>query len=332
MIPIVIHVEGHLPFSSCPQGGGECMALRRCRGWVFGWDRYCGRGDVCCLPLHRNNTVSINDDDGDAAAGKDNGKEVPGFSDCGFIPRLQRGKWGRVARVVGGDPAVVGEWPWQVALESRRRHFCGGSLINRRWVVTAAHCFRKYSPRRMTVILGQHHKSRKTGHEQYRRISQVIKHSKFDLEFGNPYDIALIKLDRPVDTSGHYIRTICLPTHNSAVFDKSDRCYVTGWGFTRNTGDSRILRHLQVDIVPTAACNQSWRVIKEENICAGNGVIGACKGDSGGPLVCYKHGRYTLAGVTSWGSTTCRKPGFPDVYTRVSSFLDWIYGIIYRHK
>ncbi|XP_071104337.1 chymotrypsinogen A-like [Haliotis cracherodii] len=275
---VFIQVEGHLPFSSCPQGG------------------------------------------------------VPGFSDCGFIPRLQKGKWGRVARVVGGDPAVIGEWPWQVALESRGRHFCGGSLINRRWVVTAAHCFRRYSPRRMTVILGQHHKSRKTGHEQYRRISQVIKHSKFDLGFGNPYDIALIKLNRPVDTSGHYIRTICLPTHDSVVFNKSDRCYVTGWGFTRNTGDSRILRHLQVDIVPVAVCNQSWRVIKDENICAGNGIRGACKGDSGGPLVCFKHGRYTLAGVTSWGSTTCRKPGFPDVYTRVSSFLDWIYGIIYRHK
>ncbi|KAJ8302452.1 hypothetical protein KUTeg_018848, partial [Tegillarca granosa] len=96
------------------------------------------------------------------------------------------------------------------------------------------------------------------------------------------------------------------------------------------TADSRYLQHMQITITPVEQCNASWSgVISDSNICVGSGQEGACQGDSGGPLVCKRGDFYILAGATSWGTRSCQELGYPNVYTRVTSYLDWIHSYIY---
>uniref|UniRef100_G1Q4X6 Peptidase S1 domain-containing protein n=2 Tax=Myotis lucifugus TaxID=59463 RepID=G1Q4X6_MYOLU len=238
--------------------------------------------------------------------------------------------------IVGGHDAADGAWPWQVGLwfwnqtSSQWILGCGGSLIHRQWVLTAAHCIPGRNPVtwHFKVQLGRMRPS----YSDSVQVARIIRHPNYSLEkkaVGGA-DVALLKLEAPVRPS-NLVRWIRLPPATSA-FPPGTRCWVTGWGDIA-TGEPlpppQNLQEVEVPIVADETCRQQYgNVIQDDMLCAGTWGRDSCQGDSGGPLVCKWRGTWVQVGVVSWGNG-CGLPNFPGVYARVTSFLPWIRGHIH---
>ncbi|XP_047570545.1 serine protease 27 [Lutra lutra] len=243
-------------------------------------------------------------------------------------------------RMVGGQDALEGEWPWQVSIQRNGSHFCGGSLITERWVLTAAHCFSNTSQTSLyRVLLGARQLVRPGPRAMYARVKRVESNPLYQ-GMASSADVALVELDAPV-TFTNYILPVCVPDP-SVVFETGLNCWVTGWGSPSEEDrlpDPRVLQKLAVPIIDTPRCNLLYskdtesglqpEAIKEDMLCAGfaEGKKDACKGDSGGPLVCLVGRSWLQAGVISWGEG-CARRNRPGVYIRVTSHHAWIHHII----
>ncbi|XP_057568732.1 chymotrypsinogen B-like [Hippopotamus amphibius kiboko] len=230
-----------------------------------------------------------------------------------------------LSRIVNGEDAVPGSWPWQVSLQtSSGFHFCGGSLIREDWVVTAAHCGVR---KNHLVVAGVSDHSSEEEDVQVLRIAKVFEHPLWDVRTVCN-DIALLKLATPASLSGT-VSPVCLPNAN-ASFPAGALCATTGWGKTRynalQTPDK--LQQAALPIMSNADCKQFWGSrITDVMICAGAVGVSSCMGDSGGPLVCQKDGAWTLVGIVSWGSRQCG-PFSPGVYARVTEFIPWVRKVL----
>uniref|UniRef100_A0A673AL19 chymotrypsin n=2 Tax=Sphaeramia orbicularis TaxID=375764 RepID=A0A673AL19_9TELE len=224
-------------------------------------------------------------------------------------------------KIVNGETAVSGSWPWQVSLQDGRGfHFCGGSLINQYWVVTAAHC--RVSPRSHRVILGEHDRQYNSEQIQVKSISRAITHPYYNTQnFNN--DITLLKLSSPVQMSSR-ISPVCLASSSTSI-PSGTRCVTTGWGRTGQTSSPRFLQQTALPLLSPAQCKQYWgsNRITDAMICAGASGVSSCQGDSGGPLVCENGGVWSLVGIVSWGTSNCNVRA-PAVYARVSYLRRWI--------
>ncbi|KAJ8668980.1 hypothetical protein QAD02_000239, partial [Eretmocerus hayati] len=242
-------------------------------------------------------------------------------------------------RVVGGEEALPGRWPWMAAIflhGSRKTEFwCGGSLIGSRHILTAAHCTRDqrqkpFLARQFTVRLGDidlENDDEPSSPETY-AVKEIHAHSKFS-RAGFYNDIAILELDRPVRRSP-YVIPICLPQmRHKGELDgfAGARPTVVGWGTTYYGGkESTIQRQAVLPVWRNEACNQAYyQPITSNFLCAGysQGGKDACQGDSGGPLMLRTENRWMQIGIVSFGNK-CGEPGYPGVYTRVSEYLDWI--------
>uniref|UniRef100_A0A3P9MDC4 Peptidase S1 domain-containing protein n=1 Tax=Oryzias latipes TaxID=8090 RepID=A0A3P9MDC4_ORYLA len=237
-------------------------------------------------------------------------------------------------RIVGGQDAPAGFWPWQVSLQGSR-HFCGGSLINNQWVLTAAHCFPSRSASGVNVVLGLQSLQGSNPNRVSRTIATVIVHPNFNSATQNN-DIALLQLSSPV-TFNSYITPVCLPSTGS-TFYSGVKTWVTGWGTIRS-GVSlpapQTLQEVQIPIVGNRRCKCSYGAssITDNMMCAGllAGGKDSCQGDSGGPLVIKQNIRWIQAGIVSFGKG-CALPNFPGIYTRVSQYQTWINTQITTNK
>lgn len=234
------------------------------------------------------------------------------------------------ARIVGGSTAEQNEWPWQVSLQLYRGewfHFCGGSLIDSRWVITAAHCLDGMGGEILRVALGDHVLSTVEATEQHVNVEYFFMHESYNPNGpGLPNDIGLIRLQEPAQLNDH-VQTVSFAT-GSDEFTADDVCFISGWGMTAATGStSNILKKSDMTVMTERECERTWgrQRILSSHICINddNSDSSACMGDSGGPLVCERSGSHVLAGLTSWGSGECHVT-LPNVYTRISSFRDWI--------
>ncbi|KXJ70761.1 hypothetical protein RP20_CCG022542 [Aedes albopictus] len=221
-------------------------------------------------------------------------------------------------RIVGGQNAASGQFPYQVSLRSSTNmHFCGASIINNRWVLSAAHCTVGRTLANTRVVVGTHLLlSGGLAHSS----SRIINHGSYNSNtWAN--DVSLVQtasviffntLAQPIGLGVNHILTA-----SGAV--------VSGWGqLGANTGIPNNLQWLRTNIISVAECRSRHSVansarIFDNTICtlspAGQGM---CMGDAGGPLV---HGGL-LQGIVSWG-IPCGL-GFPDVLARVSSHRTWI--------
>ncbi|XP_063599168.1 trypsin epsilon-like [Penaeus indicus] len=228
------------------------------------------------------------------------------------------------SRIVGGTTTGVNEWPWQAALMYGSQQFCGGSLINDRYVLTAAHCTESMRASDLTIRLAEHRLSTSSETSVVSRsVSQIIEHPNY--QPGNEInDIALVKLSSPVKVSDTVL-PVCMPPPKPTYAGKT--ATVTGWGTTSSGGSSSdTLREVDVTVLSNTACQSGsyGSAIQDTMLCAGSTGKDSCQGDSGGPLV-FKDGggNYDQIGVVSWG-VGCGARGYPGVYTRVNSYLDWI--------
>ncbi|KAF9421594.1 hypothetical protein HW555_002527 [Spodoptera exigua] len=233
-------------------------------------------------------------------------------------------------RIVGGHNADLNEWPWIVALFNAGRQFCGGSLIDDRHVLSAAHCvahMTSWDVARLTARLGDHNirTNTETKHIE-RKIKRVVRHRGFDMR--TLYnDVAVLTIDQPVIFS-KYVRPICLPVGGRSTY-QGKIATVIGWGSLRESGPQpSVLQEVSIPVWSNQECKLKYGGaapggIVDHMLCAGKASMDSCSGDSGGPLMVNENGRWTQVGIVSWG-IGCGKGQYPGVYTRVTYFLPWI--------
>ncbi|KAM8802791.1 transmembrane protease serine 11B-like [Rhynchonycteris naso] len=227
-------------------------------------------------------------------------------------------------RIVNGKKAQAGAWPWQASMQWNGQHHCGASLISRRWLLSAAHCFEtKNNSKDWTANFGT------VVNKPYmtRKVQNIISHENYSIA-GIHNDIALVQLAEGV-TFSKYVRRICLPEAKMKL-SENDSVVVTGWGTLYMNGPlPHILQEAFVKIIDNKVCNAPHALsgfVTDKMLCAGfmAGKTDACQNDSGGPLA-YPDLRniWHLVGIVSWGDG-CARENKPGVYTRVTAYRDWI--------
>ncbi|XP_046746133.1 melanization protease 1-like isoform X2 [Diprion similis] len=254
-------------------------------------------------------------------------------------------------KIVGGNKTTVFEFPWMalIAYDVGKRYpefRCGGSVISKRYILTAAHCVThlKHRLRLVGVRIGEHDLSteRDCDVEEGVEIACADKYQDFLVERSHPHpgyvgqrahDIALIRINGDANFQPASVRPICLPIGEAARVQRP-KVIVTGWGVTESGTRSENLLKVKVPVLSHSMCanfyKNEWIDISYRQLCAGGSHgMNSCLGDSGGPMQfpgSYINGRprYIQYGVVSFGPKPCGIEGFPSVYTSVPYYMDWI--------
>ncbi|XP_068204314.1 serine proteinase stubble-like [Palaemon carinicauda] len=244
--------------------------------------------------------------------------------DCGVAQVTADG-----IRIVNGTAAAANEYPYQVIIASIIDGFqytCGGSIIKKRWILTAAHCFfdrNRTQAAQNATLVGY-------GSSNLREITVVtatryILHENYTAGLLD-FDIALIELPSDLNyESDATIQPICLAEESDIV--DGGKAVATGWGDLQFNGTSPDdLQEVVLDIISTTQCQNQIRLPSDTSsvVCALTAFKGTCQGDSGGPLVVRLcPNRWAQIGIVSY-SVECARPEYPTVYTRVPSYRTWI--------
>ncbi|XP_009472929.1 PREDICTED: complement factor I [Nipponia nippon] len=313
------------------------LCCRECRGNSF----HC-RSNIC-IPNKNvcNKEVDCLTGEDEArvlCAGKDKGAENHSMDEerkmiKTRLPQLHCGLTNhtltRRKRIVGGEIAKKGEFPWQVAIKETGSEgatvYCGGVYIGGCWVLTAAHCVRASRVNLYRVWVGLLHTILYDRETDTFKVKKVIIHENYNAStYEN--DIALLEMK---DFGGEecflkYSTPACIPW-SEYMFHAGDRCKVSGWGLEKGYTKQYILKWGNVNLFQNCSELYPGRFFKKM-ACAGtyDGSIDSCKGDSGGPLVCFDAENVAYVwGIVSWGQN-CGEAGHPGVYTKVASYYDWI--------
>lgn len=220
-------------------------------------------------------------------------------------------------RIVGGATASPGQFPYQVSLRTpANAHFCGGSIINNHWILSAAHCTINRNIDNTVIVAGAH--SRLSGGVTF-PLADIINHPDYHAPT-IAWDVCVLRTTSAISYN-NLISPIALGSHFVAG---GVMAVVSGWGLLSSPGSlANELQFVHVQTWNNPACvtalGASGSMVFDHKICAG-GIEGqgVCSADSGGPLVV---GNYQV-GVVSWGVPCAR--GFPDGYDRVQSHFEWI--------
>uniref|UniRef100_A0A672S2F4 Trypsin-2-like n=1 Tax=Sinocyclocheilus grahami TaxID=75366 RepID=A0A672S2F4_SINGR len=232
-------------------------------------------------------------------------------------------------KIVGGQNAVRGSWPWQASINyvPNGGLVCGGSLINKDWVLSAAQCFQELTVSTTVIYLGRQWQIGTNPHQINKTVAQIIIHPKYNPDNFFENDIALVQLSSSV-TFNDYIRPVCLAAAGS-TFDAGTESWITGWGKLNYGGENttipKTLQEVNIPLVSQSDCEHAYeRIIPDNILCAGpaEGGKGSCQGDGGGPLV-INGSQWFQSGISIFG-VNCTAPTYPGGYTRVSHYQDWI--------
>ncbi|XP_064476899.1 plasma kallikrein-like [Ornithodoros turicata] len=310
-----------LPDVECPSELLTCRNRKHC----FKKESQCDGIDDC--------------QDGTDEEDCDKPKDAP-ETKCGLRPSTPP-----VDRIVGGQVARPGSWPWIAMLrvpETEPYGFqCAATLIAPEWLVTAAHCFRDFRDSEdWSVSLNRYGSLLQEDDAVVRYVRKIIVHPDYNgfkpwnhttpWLWRKQHDLALVQMNAPVNTS-EFVRTICLPKPD---FDPTAglSCMAAGWGVTLNDEESReFLREVALPVITRDVCQEQLPeyTIAESMICAGHedGGRDTCSGDSGGPLMYEAEEGWTLAGVVSTGSG-CAHAKKPGVLSSIAYYVPWILEVV----
>ncbi|XP_048858090.1 tryptase-like [Brienomyrus brachyistius] len=241
--------------------------------------------------------------------------------------------------IVGGHNADQNHWPWMVAMfvkdqnphnagDTKANFRCGGSLIHRQWVLTAAHCVQCLDPKLIRVHVGIY---KRDDPSNEREVKYFIQHEAYAHGIQRN-DIALLRLSQPVETN----QLVSL-SKASDVFSSDAKCRVAGWGNTKQGVPLKkpgMLQELAVPLVKTQTCKEFYKdsltVFDDSVFCAGFGktqnqqLSGTCQGDSGGPLMCTTNNKnrpWVQLGIVNQADGCGEKP---TILASVTYYRRWI--------
>jgi len=292
-----------------------------------------------------------------------------------FISSLSEKEVDTLKRVIGGETIARGEWPWLVLLHgdiptrtfwgvtiSSADVYCGGSLLNDRWVLSAAHCFvsdslgsKAKEPRYWEAKMGDVDLEMGIIDSIFNWFddkfdddalleweidaTKIIIHPSYNPDQKWLNDIALVKLEEDVPSGSveqPHVQAVTLPDPETELSWPADgtECVMKGWGCTQAGGGvSDYAMAIEIPKVNDASCGSMWGISTDSRICAGHNLqtIGICPGDSGGPLVAPRDdGTWVQIGIASF--TSASRPGqYPGVFTRVAYYEPWIRETIQQH-
>ncbi|CAG0900738.1 unnamed protein product [Darwinula stevensoni] len=311
---------------SCPY---YCVSVKQ--------DHFCARGTLA--PWNPSNCTSEK-----VCCKLDFREKLQSDEECG---RKKQDPQGLIAK---GNPSGMGKWPWQAAIYDAVNEdiTCGGALIQKQWVLTAAHCVTGESStntRNQTefrVYLGKHYRHNFTDDKQVqlREVSKIIVHEDYHYQ-NYDSDIALLKLTEEANLTAR-VQLVCLPTPQDNPENRM-LGWVAGWGYNGSDVHPDVLMEAELPVVSINDCRLDitrssgnptlTQTLTSNMFCGGHDIKSpeemfqtVCPGDSGSPMV--------FRSAASWGSpwqvmgivshflrsTPCslRGPGYYGIFTNVS--------------
>lgn len=234
-----------------------------------------------------------------------------GSCQCGIVNE------GVNRRIVNGKEVPDKKYPWMVYLEMSDGTSCTGSIINDRYIITAAHCLedaKRVKPYHCAgtgeVCISKLEKTKPL------QVKRFFMHKGYKNKVN---DIGLIELAQPFKFS-QTMSPICLATQ----IPQRPQLFAAGWGDISKNRDANCLREAPLTFVQPAECQKLHRIDPKRTVCAGLNAD-TCVGDSGGPLMTKQNGKVSQVGVTSWGPTDCSTKNRPvGVYESIPAQMQWI--------
>jgi len=254
--------------------------------------------------------------------------------ECGVSKYGDAGEFDLPAgKIVGGTETKMNEFPWQVSVRTRsNQHFCGGVVINARWILTASHCVDGDVPGDLLIVVGDwtRNDANNAARASY-NAETIIMHPQYNPNFYYN-DIALVQTTAPIVFSQE-VAPVCAPTQTNLYTHVKAQC--SGWGTLSSGGACcpQTLQYTTMNITTNAVCAAAYTQypVTADMICAtdniGSTQRDSCQCDSGGPLTTKEtDGVFVLIGIVSWG-IGCAS-GYPGVYSRVGEFVQWVSGYV----
>ncbi|XP_055700366.1 fibrinolytic enzyme, isozyme C-like [Phlebotomus papatasi] len=250
-------------------------------------------------------------------------------------------------RIIGGVHAIPGEFPHMLSVQmnssSNHGHYCGASIINDRWSLTAAHCVKPMSidTGEVVVIAGAWDFNKPSEYQQKVMVDQGIQHPSYKglgkrVAF---HDIGLLHLAKAL-VWNDWIKPVILPHPNTPVHDEA---VFSGWGLIEDTpsGSTNILQRATMRVITVSECYHLLVPLeKTEDLFLGRDIctkpytegLSVCIGDSGGPFGEWHGDDFLQLGIAIWTIGTCGEADVPSVFARVSEYLGWIRYYVEGYK
>lgn len=243
-----------------------------------------------------------------------------------FLNNLNTKPSSKQVRIFGGQDAIPHSAPWMIYIAVPNAGYCGGSIVNMEWIVTAAHCLDKKTSIKSLVTAGDHDLTMKDGTEQRRSIDKIIIHPDYE-KSNEQTDIGLAHVSHPF-TCNDFVDSIDLPAAGSTF---TGTATFFGWGRLNEKFRATVLQTITLQIVDYRKCIDEYKTsagTSELHLCAGsaNGEGTICRGDSGSGLV--QNG--ILIGIDISGGEFCDASSIrmPEIMIRVAAYTNWIKSII----